>query len=331
MPLATVRTILQEGNAEASSRKLRYQFQQASEAQHVLETVQDYLADPTAGRVDGKVPTLRKLLGSTPDLTYGIPPYLMLRKVQSLEKLGAAAHLGKSPVAAKREGRQRARQKLLASRSLEELSTAVRELQSLTPEVGSLPEQERELRQIAAQYQELKRGNIDIFDEITSDLRDADRPEIIRSFQLQLIVYALPRVLSLPAEESLTPGETPFSFLHRIRTQAAEQRDWALVERTVTTLEKLEGIFGRDMAVSFAFERFLAGVNQERARQFSLAVTSYLVALDTKSELIPGQQIKDMLAAIKKEHPAEYEAGVRSAKAGAVGDRSKGARPKAAR
>jgi hypothetical protein len=55
----------------------------------------------------------------------------------------------------------------------------------------------------------------------------------------------------------------------------------------------------------------LAGINQEAAEQYSLAVVSYQDALKVSDTTIPAKFIGTRLAAIKQNHPAEYEDGMK--------------------
>jgi hypothetical protein len=62
---------------------------------------------------------------------------------------------------------------------------------------------------------------------------------------------------------------------------------------------------------SAALTQFLAGLNQERARQFSLAVVSFQATLKTGSQLIPPETIGEHLEKIRAEHPQDFEQGMK--------------------
>ncbi len=108
-----------------------------------------------------------------------------------------------------------------------------------------------------------------------------------------LVIFALPRVLRTP--ENMAPGENEpvSSYLQRVLDAAEAMR--------LSTVASPSD--------SAAMRQFFAGLNQERARQRSAAVTSYLAALKTGSQAVPSEHIGDRLEAIKKEFPSDFEAG----------------------
>lgn len=64
---------------------------------------------------------------------------------------------------------------------------------------------------------------------------------------------------------------------------------------------------------STALTQFSAGLNQERAKQYAMAVISFQGALKTGSQLLPAEIIGDHLEAIKAAHPQEFEQGMQLA------------------
>lgn len=59
-----------------------------------------------------------------------------------------------------------------------------------------------------------------------------------------------------------------------------------------------------------ALSLFLGGLNQEKAKQWPLAVASFQGALKMASDLIAPTLIGAHLEAIRKEHPQDFETGV---------------------
>lgn len=64
---------------------------------------------------------------------------------------------------------------------------------------------------------------------------------------------------------------------------------------------------------SSALTQFLAGLNQEKAKQYSLAVASFQAALKTGSQIVSPELIGEHLEAIRAQYPTEFEKGVQIA------------------
>lgn len=121
--------------------------------------------------------------------------------------------------------------------------------------------------------------------------------------------HAVPRLLGLPAEKGMREDEILAAFFRRTMADAMAARDWALLARIQEMNLRLTR---QNSADSAALQQFFTAQNQERARQFTPAVASYLTALKSGSQNIPVEFIGERLAALEKEHPAEYKAAVES-------------------
>ena len=92
---------------------------------------------------------------------------------------------------------------------------------------------------------------------------------------------------------------------------ARERKDWQFASRIVTATQTAQvGDVLAKSSDSSALNSFLAALNLEKAGEYSLAVNSFQTALKTGSDLIPVEDIGAHLAAIKRDHAADYEAGL---------------------
>jgi hypothetical protein len=64
--------------------------------------------------------------------------------------------------------------------------------------------------------------------------------------------------------------------------------------------------------IAVGVDDLLAGINQEAAGQYALAVVSYQNALKVSDTTIPAKFIGARLAAIKKDHSEDYDDGMRT-------------------
>ncbi|MDB6136965.1 MAG: hypothetical protein JWO94_37 [Verrucomicrobiaceae bacterium] len=169
-----------------------------------------------------------------------------------------------------------------------------------------------ELRDLRKIYDSLRAGEATSVTFSSQNLTPAShQTEPLFEIKNLLVKFALTRVLSAP--EGLAPkqDESAADFLQRVYESARRTSDWPLMDRVFDT-EQTIGLANlappNDAA---ALRGFLGGMNLEHADQFSAAVSAYLGALKTGSQVLPMDKIRDTLAALKKDHPQDYESGVR--------------------
>lgn len=166
-----------------------------------------------------------------------------------------------------------------------------------------------ELNNIQREYQQLKSG---MAVRMTLALTHGENlmPQVAVLRQ-ELACFAIQRLVGDDAKLAPQGGENSLTYLRRVLAAARERADWRLVQR-VLEMGQSTGVQDPVLKASdtTAFTAFLAGMTQERARQFPQAVLSYQNALKTGSELLPVEDIGARLERIKKEHPADFEQGV---------------------
>jgi len=125
-----------------------------------------------------------------------------------------------------------------------------------------------------------------------------------------LLLLVLPRALDLPAELRPTQGETVAGFLTRATADATRRDDTAAAVRIATmrqTITRSSTLNGSEVE---AARNYSAGLRQLEAKQYLLAVVSLQKALQSGSDLIPAVKVGEMLDAIYKDHPKEFEQGM---------------------
>ncbi|MEA3186555.1 MAG: hypothetical protein QOD99_385, partial [Chthoniobacter sp.] len=133
------------------------------------------------------------------------------------------------------------------------------------------------------------------------------------ALRLELISLALSRYLGL--EEHPQPNETIGQFLDRLIARAKEAKNWPAllkaVEASRTIATRNSSINGpSSVSPWMPLRSFVIGQNQEQAGQYSSAVVSYQDSLRDTEKVVPVDVVRDRLATIKTNHPADFEEGM---------------------
>lgn len=210
---------------------------------------------------------------------------------------------------------------LVSLKSLEDVAGAVSSLRQLldTPRLSapsSAPlEDAARLVQVLATidrtFQDHKAGLPTTF-ELNVNYGDGLRigNETVAALKAQLLMQLIPRYIGAPDQTRPNPGEDVITFLDRLVNEAKSRGDMNVCLRareTLRLLQRSSSFTGGDLS---GLSAFVAARNQEAAGQFMLAVASYQSALKSGSDLIPAKLIGERLAAIKSEHPADFDAGM---------------------
>jgi hypothetical protein len=129
----------------------------------------------------------------------------------------------------------------------------------------------------------------------------------------QLWLMAL-QTLFKSSRGALVPAsdEKPLDYVNRVIASAAGLDDWELLKIALVTKENVTRSTQFGLYVSeptIGLDSLISALNQEAAGQYSLAVTSYEAALKSPSLEIPAKMIGEKLAAIQKDHPADFQSG----------------------
>ena len=172
---------------------------------------------------------------------------------------------------------------------------------------GSWSSTASDLQSIARSYRDLRAGNSA---RVSLGLSGSESKEPLATLRGQLAVFALPRILGVADADKPRPEENTLAYLRRMISLARERKDWQFASRILAVIQTTQV---SDPLIktsdSTALTSFLAALNLEKGRQFSLAVNSFQTALKTGSDFIPAEEIGEHLEAIKRDHAADYEAG----------------------
>ncbi len=129
----------------------------------------------------------------------------------------------------------------------------------------------------------------------------------IRADLLRLVI---PRALDLPDAVRPAENESIDLFLSRATREFSRKGDTAAAIRTADMRQLLSRSSNFTDKETAALQDYAAGQKQAQASQWLLAVVSLQKALRSGHDLIPAVDAGALLETIRKEHPAEYEAGL---------------------
>jgi len=282
-----------------------YGYDQGSQAQmsrvnaayQFVAQWQDYLSARNNGNNQEAQNSLRNLLNSR---SAGDAPLVPRSEILAqLATLTAATKTagGTAPQAVGREGIENVLREI---KTLDDLEPALRKIRAL-PNIGY---DLGGLSQLVSAYANSRNGLPTTFDVTPNNGSNAnDSPEFGR-VRAMVIIYLLPRYVGSNALPP-NPDETVNSYLNRSIEAAAAKEDWISLQRLMEAQVKIAG----NNAIPSGTRAFLAGMNQEGAGQYALAVASYQSALANPDDYLPVKVVGERLAGIKKDHAAEYEEG----------------------
>jgi len=133
--------------------------------------------------------------------------------------------------------------------------------------------------------------------------------------QQALLLRALPIYIGAPAGLTVTAQETAEAYLQRVIGWARDRQDWQLVYRALDTAQTQAPALSNSPLASDlnGYRLFFTGMNQERGEQWTLAIRSYLSALNTDAPNLPAEEIGNRLKKLKAAHPQEYDAAEKPA------------------
>lgn len=167
------------------------------------------------------------------------------------------------------------------------------------------------LLRLEKSYREFVAGlsfNIEVSSQNYDSTSNTTNTKIIQ-LRADLLKLLIPRYLNLPEGTAAKPGESIPQFMDRLLTDSKQRKDYAASKRIVELQTNLRSnrIASQD---TVGLKEYSAGQNQLAAGQLLPAVISLQRALASGSDLLPTERIGEQLAAIKKDHPKEYEQGM---------------------
>jgi tetratricopeptide (TPR) repeat protein len=276
---------------------IQAQNARASSAYQFVAQWQDYLSYRESGNNQQAVETLRNLLNSSANGVSLVPRSEILARISNQPKDVPVASPGFGPLPDITPILDRVK-------TLDDLEPAIRQVMALSPVPNNNLSQ---LSQLAFLYDQARNG-LSVSLELSPNNYGVDAANLgFARIEAMLLRYLLPRFLG-PSAPAPNADEPISDYLARVTTAAETAQDWPLVEKVVTAQTKI----ARVMQVPPGTQGFLTGLNQEMAGQYGLAVTAYESALRSPDSFISPKLIGDRLAAIKKDHPADYDQAMKA-------------------
>jgi len=173
-----------------------------------------------------------------------------------------------------------------------------------------------ELRRLFEIYAEVKAGSASSINNVVRSyprlVRGSDTDERIPALRGQLVRLALPIACGLEdPKDQPNRDENIGSYIRRVIDKARQRQDWPLLARIIEVSRDLGiGVTYPDVV---AMHSFLGALNLEKVKSYPLAVSKFHSAINTGSQHVPVDFIATRLESIKKDHPQEYEAGLKIA------------------
>jgi len=134
-----------------------------------------------------------------------------------------------------------------------------------------------------------------------------DISRIVAMDLLAILPYSFGTVVSDPPKAN----ETVSDYLDRLSASANTDGNLALLQRVIAMKVALATSRENNSSpASLGTQQFLAGLSQEAGGQYASAVVSYENALKNPDAFLPRKIVGERLAAIKAEHPDDFEKGL---------------------
>jgi hypothetical protein len=302
--LADIQGAMPAGSMYGGNGEEQTQINRVNAAYQFVSQWQDYLSESAAGNKQEALNTLRNLSQQRPPGPPIVPRSTILDRIIALEP-----QVNPNPGFPQPQGPVAPVVGPIIDgiKTLDDLGPAAQHAQEVTGNAFGNPDaaSSARLQQMASRYAEAKNGlPVSLnFTPLNSGAQAA--PEFAR-VDAMLLAYLLPRFLGTGAPPE-NADETVDAYLDQVTATAIPARNWPLLQRTVLARVQIAGAQPQET------QEFLTALNQELAGQYALAVVSYESALRAASRFIPATFIGERLAALQKDHPAEYAEGLKNA------------------
>jgi hypothetical protein len=277
------------------------QLGRLSSAYQFVAQWQDYLSARNSGNIQAAQETLRNLLNyqRSGDALL-VPRSEILARSVELAGPGKPATPGAAIAPATDMSAI-----LDGIKTMDDLEAALKALHALPsnqgPEVATLS-------QYASLYAASKSGLPPSFELGPQSYMNPTLPPQFERIKAMVAINLLPGFIGESAPTP-NPGETVAAYIDRATEAAISKQDWTSLKKIIEATAKIN----QTQQNSTGARSFLAGLSQEMAGQYAQAVASYQSVLRDPDDSVPIKVVGDRLAAIKKDHPADYDEGMKPA------------------
>ena len=197
--------------------------------------------------------------------------------------------------------------------TLDDLPTALSKLNDLAAQDEIARDYAQHLAPMVEVYEDLKNGlptsvNIDFMGGLSGAGISVKANSLLLKFILQ---HYFDTYKGAPPRDD----ETPATYAARVKNDALAGQDWALLKKALTAhayLYRNVAMGGAPDDEAVGLDHMITAINQDEAGQFALATESFLDALKAGSLDVPAKFIGGQLDALKRDHSAEYDAGMQA-------------------
>ncbi len=263
----------------------------------------DYLSARDSGNIQAAQDTLRNLSNSNRQGDAALVP-----RSEILARLVALTQTKPSPAAPEKPPAPDPESIISGIKTLDEMEPALKSLRVLSANNNPTPDTQV-LENLIAPYSNANNGMPVTLSPGNQNFYNGNPDPDMDRVKAMLMLYLLPRYIGSGAPAT-NPGESVNDYLNRAIATTAAKQDWISLQRVIEAEKNMAN--GQNQTPgTMAVRSFFAGLNQEAAGQYSQAVTSYQSALRDPDDAVPAKVIGDRLAAIKKDHPADYDEGMK--------------------
>jgi hypothetical protein len=285
-------------------------FQQVAMAYQFATGWQDYLSSETNGNADQARNELRSLAQNGYGITI-VPRSHLLDLMNAPINLPANPAVSASPVAPNPTV-ETVDAILDQVQTPNQMEGALKQLEALNfPPSSDESRTIQTLQSYVQCYNAIKAG-VPTSLNLTNDAQTLSGHEAItREIWLMALQAMFPSF-----KGAVTPDEKPLDFVNRVIADAVTHQDWKVLKKALETKDTLTKSTQFGLYVSnptSGLNPLISALNQEAAGQFSLAVVSYEETLKSPSLDIPAKMIGEKLAAIKRNHPGDFQTGYQQA------------------
>jgi hypothetical protein len=285
-------------------------YQQVSSAFQFTKLWQDYLSHLATGQTQLAIGDLQSL--SQDNYGVGIIPRSQI--LERLTALKTAPPTTSTNTAGVTPSKSPVENILKGIKTLDDMEPALEQLAALRSNDAQAQQAYYNVAPLAQIYTSVKAGlplntNLNF-----ANSNNGNGPGVSPDVQAELLVFVLQHYFDSYKGTPPAPDEKPPAFVNRVISDAISREDWALLKKAISAQTYLNqnsipGVYSGS-AISGGVDNLLAGLNQEAASQYALAVFSYENALKVPDATVPAKLIGDKLAAIQKDHPKEFEDGM---------------------
>ena len=196
-------------------------------------------------------------------------------------------------------------------KSLDDMEPALRRLSELPQTNPQVAKAYSNLALVVQVYTRMKAS----LPQITNlNFVENSQLNISPALQARLLVFILQHYFDSYQGAAPGPDEKPQAYVDRVIADAISRQDWPLLRKALAGQTYLNRNSALTVyaggGVSAGIDNLLAGVNQEAAAQYVLAVCSYQNALKLADMTVTAKLIGEKLDGIKRDHPKEYQEGM---------------------